>query len=212
MTKLILVRHGESLGNYVDKFLGHTDLDLSPKGYKQAEFVRKYFSDIHIDKIYSSDLSRAYNTIVSTAQEKGISITKSENLREIYAGGWENKTFDELMSEFEDDYRVWRENIGHAICTGGESVEDLQKRICKEIKKICDENPDKTIVVATHATPIRVFTAKCLGYSLNEIKNIEWAKNASINIFDYSAGEFKMLKYGFADHLGGLVTELPKNV
>ncbi len=212
MTKLILVRHGESLGNYVDKFLGHTDLDLSPKGYNQAEFVKKYFSKIHIDKIYSSDLLRAYNTIISTAEEKKIPVIKSENLREIYAGSWENKTFDELATEFEEDYGVWLQNIGVSRCTGGESVEELQTRIYKELKKICDENPDKTVVVATHATPIRVFAAKCLGYSLDEVKNIKWAKNASTSIFNYSDGIFEMLEYDFVDHLGDFVTELPKNV
>ncbi len=212
MTKLILVRHGESLGNYEDKFLGHTDLDLSPTGYKQAEFVREYFSKVHIDKIYSSDLLRAYNTIISTAQEKEIPVIKSENLREIYAGEWENMTFDDLCTKFDEEYRVWRENIGLAICTGGESVKDLQVRICKELKKICDENPDKTVCIATHATPIRVFAAKCLGYPLERIKDVKWAKNASINIFNYSDGNFEMLEYSFVDHLGNYVTQLPKNV
>lgn len=212
MTKLILVRHGESLGNYVDKFLGHTDLDLSPMGYKQAEFVKEYFRNVHIDKIYSSDLLRAYNTIISTAEEKKIPVIKSEKLREIYAGEWENLTFDEICAEFDQEYRLWRENIGLARCTGGECVEDLQKRICDELKKICDENPDKTICIATHATPIRVFAAMCLGYPLDKIKDIKWAKNASVNIFNYSEGKFEMLEYGNVSHLGDCVTQIPKNV
>ena len=212
MTKLILVRHGESLGNYANKFLGHTDLDLSPTGYKQAEFVKEYFSKVHIDKIYSSDLLRAYNTIISTAEEKKIPIIKSENLREIYAGEWENLTFDELCTEYDEEYRVWRENIGLARCTGGESVEALQKRIFKELKKICDENSDKTVCVATHATPIRVFTAKCMGYPLDKIKDIKWAKNASVNIFNYSDGKFEMLEYSNVNHLGDCITQIPKNV
>ena len=212
MTKLILIRHGESLGNSTNKFLGHTDLDLSPKGYEQAEFLKKHLLEVHIDKIYSSDLLRAYNTIISTAKEKGISVIKSENLREIYAGDWENLSFDDLCSNFSEDYTLWRENIGFSRCTGGESVEDLQKRIYKELKRICDENPDKTICVATHATSIRSFAAKCLGYPLDKMKDIKWAKNASISIFKYSGDKFEMLEYGNVSHLGDLVTELPKNV
>ena len=36
---LLFIRHGQSLGNMVRSFLGHTDLDLSPLGYEQAQCV-----------------------------------------------------------------------------------------------------------------------------------------------------------------------------
>ena len=61
-TKIYFIRHGESLGNAARKILGHTDLDLSELGYRQAFATAEHLKDIHIDVIYSSDLMRAMHT------------------------------------------------------------------------------------------------------------------------------------------------------
>ncbi len=212
MTRLILIRHGESLGNAVRAYLGHTDLDLSPKGYEQAELVRKYFENVDVDLIYSSDLKRAYNTVLPISKMKNIPVITSENLREIYAGEWENKKFDDLEVEYKKEYYVWKNNVGLAVCTGGESVLDLQDRVYNELYKIAKENDGKTICIGTHATPIRTFAAKCAGLKAEEIKDYPWAVNASISIFEFSDDKFREVKYSYSEHLAGMVTALPKNV
>ncbi len=212
MTKLILLRHGESLGNMVNRFLGHTDMDLSPTGYRQASLAGEYLKKFKIDVIYSSDLIRAYNTAKPTADALGIEIIKSSNLREIYAGNWEGKTFDELDTEFEDAYYVWKNDIGNAHCTGGESVFDLSKRICPEVEKIAKENDGKTVLIATHATPLRCMMAKWNNQPIESMKDIPWVKNASLTFAEYEDGVFKITQKDFTEHLGETVTKLPKNV
>lgn len=212
MTKLILIRHGQSIGNLHRRFLGHTDLDLSEDGYKQAELVNEYFKNIHIDCIYSSDLKRAYNTVLPISKEKNIPITTSENLREIYAGDWEDNTIEYLDSNYSEDYSVWKNNIGFAKCTNGEDTQNLQNRVYNELKKICDLNSGKTICVGTHATPIRVFAAKCANKAREDIKDIPWVVNAAISVFEYEDGEFRNISYNYTEHLGDLVLPVPKNV
>ncbi len=212
MTKLILIRHGESLGNMVNRYLGHTNLDLSPTGYRQAELAKDYLKDIKIDAIYSSDLMRAYNTAKPTADALGIEIIKSQNLREIYAGDWENKTFDELDTQFEEAYYVWKNDIGNSRCTNGESVCELMERIGSELDKIAKETEGKTILIATHATPIRCMMTKWQNLTLNDMKNIKWVKNASLTFAEFVDGHFTITKADFTDHLGDSVTKLPKNV
>ncbi len=212
MTELILIRHGESLGNMVHKFLGHTDLDLSPTGYKQAELVYKYLKNKKIDAIYSSDLIRAYNTIKPTADALRIQIIKSKNLREIYAGDWEGKLFDDLCIEYKEEFNIWKTDIGNAKCVNGESVENLSKRIYAEVEKIARENDGKTVVIATHATPIRCLTAKWQGIDLCDMKNIGWTKNAGMVFAKFSDGDFEIIKKDFLEHLGETVTMLPNNV
>ena len=66
-TKIILIRHGQSLGNAQKIYLGHTDLDLSDVGREQAHAAAEYFKDEEISAIYSSDLLRAYNTALAHA-------------------------------------------------------------------------------------------------------------------------------------------------
>lgn len=210
--RLIFVRHGQSIGNVNNLFLGHTDLDLSPLGYKQAEFTAKYLMDTHIDKIYSSDLLRAYNTAVATADAKNLDIIKSENLREIFVGDWENTTFNDIEVNFPESYGIWRKNIGLANPENGESVAELFNRIIKEVTAIANENDGKTVAIFTHATSIRAFYCYCYGKTLQQMKDIPWVVNASVSRVLYENGCFTPLTYGEEDFLSGIVTRLPANV
>ncbi len=211
-TNIYLIRHGESEGNKRRAFLGHTDLDLTDTGHNQAQNTAEFLKDIDADVIYSSDLRRAYSTALHTAEMKKLDIIKSKNLREIYAGDWENGLFSDLEESFKESYAVWLNNIGRAKCDGGESVEELQIRVVDEITHIAKENDGKTILIFTHATPIRVFKAFCDGCSLDEIKDIRWATNASVTKARYADGRFEILEYGIDYFQGNDKTVLPANV
>ena len=212
MTTLILVRHGQSVGNLHKKFLGHCDWDLSEQGYLQANITKEYLKDRKIDAVYSSDLMRAYNTVAPIAKQRNLEIVKDKQLREIYAGEWEGKKYDELLEQFPDDYGTWLNDIGNARCTGGESVRELQQRIICELVKISEANLGKTVCIGTHATPIRALTAYISGVDFDEMKNIPWVKNASVTIVTYDEGHFQMIEYGIEDFLGSNVTALGANV
>lgn len=210
--RLIFVRHGQSLGNKVRSFLGHTDLDLSPLGYAQAELTGKYLKDRQIDVIYSSDLIRAYHTSLPLSRYINITPVKNERLREIYAGEWENQLFDVLLTKRYDTYGIWKENIGFAVPDGGESVWDLRNRIIKIVTEIAEENDGKTVAIFTHATPIRTFFSFVRGLSREEIKEIPWASNASVSEAVYENGKFSEISYSIDDFLGEISSTLPKSV
>ena len=82
-------------------------------------------------------------------------VISDRNLREIYAGEWEGKKFSELPGLYEKTYGVWLSDIGRSHPDGGESVSELYERIIGEVRKIARENMGKTVLIATHATPIR---------------------------------------------------------
>lgn len=210
--RIYLVRHGQSLGNLKATFLGHTDLDLSPLGYSQAKLTCKYLESKAIDIIYSSDLLRAYNTSQPLCKALGLEAIKVEDLREIYAGEWEGKTFDHLTEKYMQTYSVWRNDIGNAKIDGGETVRQLYDRITKEIGKIALENDGKTVAVFTHATPIRVLYCFCNSLGVEAMKDIGWCPNASVSEIVFKNGEFSMPVYGYDEFLGDIGTRLPSNV
>jgi len=211
-TKLILIRHGQSIGNLNRVYLGHTDWDLTELGYKQAELVCEYLKDEKIDIIYSSDLIRAYNTVLPLAKQRNMEIIKDEKLREIYAGEWEGKHYEELVTVYAKEYEIWKTDIGNAGCTGGETVLELQNRIYNEILKIAKENEGKTILIGTHATPIRTLNATINNVKKDEMCNIPWATNASVTVLEYVEGKLKMLQYGDDAFLGNDITAFGKNI
>ena len=146
MTTLIFVRHGQSMANLQIRFAGHSDFDLSDLGKKQAALAAEFIKENYkIDKIYSSDLLRAYNTARPIAEKLGMDIIATRRFREISAGLWEGLTFDEIAERYPLEYGVWKNNFSMAKCPEGESAEDVYKRISKVVDDISTENADKTV-------------------------------------------------------------------
>ncbi|MBQ7792716.1 MAG: histidine phosphatase family protein [Clostridia bacterium] len=212
MTTLLLVRHGESAANQMNVFAGHTDADLSALGHEQAEKTAEYLAENYkIDAIYSSDLKRAFKTGLHTAVKVGVPMIPEQGLREINAGRWENRKFDDLQTEFKEDYNVWLTDIGNAVCTGGESVKELGERIQAKLTEIAKKHDGGTVLVTTHATPIRVSQCIWEGKPLSEMKNIPWVSNASVTIATYD-GKWCLKQVSIDAHLAGIRTVPAANV
>ena len=211
-TRFIIVRHGQSLGNAQRVFLGHTNWDLSELGYTQAKCTARALSDRQIDAVSSSDLLRAYNTALPIAQALGLEVNPSEALREIFAGEWEGRPFEELKEVFVEDFFIWRNDICNSRCTGGESMREVSERFYAEVKRIAEENDGKTVVIASHAAAIRAFMARCSEKGISSMNDIPFVPNASFSVLCVDGDKFEFTEIGCDSHLADLKTVLPPNV
>lgn len=212
MLTLILVRHGESRANNEKFFAGQLDIELSALGHKQAEITAKYIADNYkIDKIYSSTLSRAYDTARAISILTKAEIIPCDELCEINSGAWQGLHFDELQKKYADSYGVWLSDIGKAQ-TPGESVKELYERVWHAVEDIANENLDSTVVISTHATPIRAIMCRLHGYSAEDMKNIPWGSNASIAIIKREDNDWYIELECFDEHLSVFKTSFPANV
>ena len=211
-TTLILVRHGYSVSNDLKYFTGNMDIALTELGRRQAEKCAEFLKDFPIDFIYSSDLSRAMDTAKPISDLLRLPIHPDASLREINAGAWEGIPFSELEKRFPDSYRIWKEDIGHAVCDEGESIQAFSERIKKGFTDIALRHMGKTVLITTHATPIRVLCTLASGLPVSRMAEIPWVKNASVSIFVYENDAFRIVRKDLTDHLGDMKTALPKNV
>lgn len=211
-TRFIMIRHGFSEANREHRFAGHSDFPLTDLGKIQAEKCSEALRDEKIDAIYASDLSRAFETAVPVAKAHNLPVIPHEGLREIFAGEWEGKTFEELDRCYPESFGVWKTDLGHAHPDGGESVAEIFERIITTLGEIAKENEGKTICIATHATPIRAVCTAAIGGAPEDMSKLTWMPNASLNLFEYEEGSFKAIYTGRIDHLGDLSTFLPNNV
>lgn len=211
---LILVRHGESLANNEKFFAGQLDVELSELGRRQAEMTAEYVASAYkIDKIYSSTLRRAYDTAKAISERTNLEIIPRGELREIYSGEWQGLHFDELQEKFAESYGVWINDIGRAEPPSGESVAELYGRAWRAIESIAAENGDgSTIVVSTHATPIRAILCRLHGYAVEDMKNIPWGSNASLAVLELDGATWSIKLAGYDEHLKDLKTRFPANV
>ncbi len=212
MTTVYFVRHGQSAANLTQTFAGHIDVPLTDLGRQQAACTAEFLADIPLAAVYTSDLSRAYDTGCAVAKLHGLSVATCADLREIYAGDWEGKTYEELEAS-DPAYRIWVHEIGCVTCTNGESVAHLQTRVADAVSAIVARHPDESICIVSHGTPIRALTALLTDTPLAQMHTVPWASNASVTIAEFSsAHEGKIISADLHEHLGSLSSTLPANV
>ncbi len=207
-----MIRHGESIGNKQKRFLGHTDLGLSEKGIAQAHAAAAYLKENAIcpDAVYASPLSRAYETArIATGAEN---ILTHDGLKEIYAGAWEGLLFAEIAERYPAACSVWNDDIGRSRPTGGESLEELSVRVLDAVFGIAKENEGKTVVIGTHATPIRLTELFARSIPVCEAKTLPFPTNASLSAYLVEGTEIFPLFYSLDSYLGSLVTAFPRKL
>lgn len=214
MTTVILVRHGESMANKENKFAGgQTDAALQERGLRQAELMAGYVAENYeISNVYTSDLQRAYITGKCVADRFGLEVIVRKELREIHGGDWEGVTFDDMGRLYPEEFKLWVTDYGRSGCPGGETVSQLAERIMAAVTRIAEENPGKTVLIATHASPVRVMQGLVQNGNLENMNRIPWAANASLTVMEYDAGTWRCVAASLDSHLGELKTELPKTV
>lgn len=114
MIKLVLVRHGQSLWNLVNRFTGWTDVELSEQGIEEAKEAGKLLREegYHFDIAYTSLLKRANDTltyILEELNEKNIPIEYSYRLNERHYGALQGLNKDETRKKYgEEQVKLWR--------------------------------------------------------------------------------------------------------
>lgn len=213
MTRVLLIRHGESMANKQSVFAGQIDPPLTELGLTQAALTAKFIKENYaVDAAYASDLSRAWETGLRAAEALGLPLHKEPGFREIHAGQWEGKRFDNLNENTPAEYLRWFRDIGNAVCPGGESVAEMADRVFRTLEAVCKKHPDQTVLIASHATPIRSLMWRLTGKPLSYMQQIDWVSNASVTELFYDDGVLTAGKISQDGHLGALVTALPSNI
>lgn len=189
MTRLILVRHGQSEANLLGIGAGQLDYPLTELGRAQAEAVADALTEREsIDRIYSSDLRRAIDTAKPTAERLGLPIQTDRRLREIDTGEWAGLSFTVRAERFPEEVRRLREDYSHMRFPGGEAIPEVYRRVVCCITEILERNDGKCILITAHAGSLRTFAAYVHGFAEDEVgRSPAGGENASIQIYDYDA-------------------------
>jgi len=186
VTKLFLIRHGQSAGNAEGRFGGHSATPLSDLGCEQARLAAVALAKENINAIYSSDLLRAVQTAEPLARMLGIEIVTSTALRERNVGVLEGLTFDESKAAHPDDYYALVNRNIHHVITDGESYRHLLNRITAELRDILRQHRGERIAIFTHTGALCFMTLHLLGAIHRNTKQTPWiiTSNCGINRFE----------------------------
>ena len=161
MTKLLLVRHGETDWNRDGRWQGGSDTRLNDVGREQARALAQQL-DGEIDVLYSSDLARARETAEIVAAKLGLEVRLDPRLRERGFGSWEGLTTTEIEERFADAHRRWLAGEG-AGADDAEAFEDFSARVEDFLSDVLRLHPGEEVLVVSHGGSIRVIHALAAG-------------------------------------------------
>jgi len=160
---LLLVRHGETALNSSERYWGHTDVELSETGLRQAERLRDCLADEKIDAVYSSPLIRARVTAEVIISGRGLAIVTCPELREVNFGKLEGLTFGEISQLYPEVVKLWVERSPELKYPDGESIADFDRRVGGFMSRLEGHIPEETILIVAHSGALRVLMCHLLG-------------------------------------------------
>jgi alpha-ribazole phosphatase len=187
LTRLLLVRHGETIWNHTSRYQGHTDIELSETGREQARSLAKRLKTEKVKAVYSSDLKRAFETASILASPHNLPVKATKELREINFGDWEGLTYQEIMEEYRELASEWYQHPGKIRIPGGETFTDVKERAYNTILELARQNDPGTIIVVAHGGTIRAIICGLLDIDLNHAFQIR-QDNTALNIIEYNQG------------------------
>jgi len=207
MTKIYLVRHGESVANTQGIYQGITyNTPLSDLGSQQARALAGRFQNTTISKIIASPLERTHQTASIVGSSKQINIEIEKNIIETNHGLWEGEHKNTIAQNWPDLYKKWQKFPSGVQFPDGEHFLDTQKRVLNWWKKVVSDNSHNLLVVS-HDNIIRIIIAKVLNMKLNRIWKFHLHPTA-VTVIDVEAGNAGLVDLNNASHLGNLQTNL----
>jgi len=159
MLTMDLLRHGALEGGV--KYRGHVDDPLTFEGRQQMNRAWSRLSK-EIDLIISSPLSRCAEAAQAWASEAGITCILEPRVAEMFYGEWEGKTIAQISQQDPEMLELWRKNPEGMRPPGGESPEELRKRISLWWHETCELYPNKHILLVGHSGSLRMLISHIL--------------------------------------------------
>jgi broad specificity phosphatase PhoE len=205
MTRIVLVRHGQTAWNREVRFRGQADVELDEFGLKQAQATGCYLAARWpVVAVYASPLRRATQTAEAIARAHGLTARPLEGLLDINFGEWQGLSPDEVAQRYPALYRAWWEAPHTVRFPGGERLDDVRSRIVAALDDVVARHPEQAVALVSHTVANRVLLCAVLGWGNDRFWRLR-QETCAVNVFDVEDdGTFTIVLLNDTCHLQGL--------
>jgi len=208
-TSIYLVRHGQTAWNKEEVFRGRTDIPLNETGLREAELAGGYLQHLEPHAIYTSPLSRAFQTAQEIARFHDLEIRPLEGLIDMSFGSWEGHSLKEVEEKDAERYRQWREEPHLVKFPDGETLDEVRVRAMAALKWVIGQYPAKTVILVSHRVINKVILCGILGLDNSHFWQITQDTTA-INLIQYRNRKYILSLMNETCHLKPLQAERTK--
>ena len=201
MTRIVLVRHGETEWNRVERFRGRADVPLNGTGLFQAQATgRRIADEWRPVAIYSSPLSRAVRTAEAVAWHFNLPIQTHPGLIDIDYGEWQGLTPNEAGARWPEAVDAWYNAPHTAHILGGETLDELRARGLKTVNELSILHRGQTIVLVSHTVINRIILLGVLDLGNDRFWRLR-QDTCALNVFEVDGGVFTLVSLNDTYHL-----------
>ena len=207
MTNIILVRHGQTAWNRVERFRGHADIPLDETGLRQTQATaNRIAAQWEIVAIYAGPLLRTIKVAEATAQLFNLTVQVEDGLIDVDCGLWQGLTLNEVQQGWPAEFQSYLYSPGDFSFPGGESLEAARLRAMKHVEDLIAYHPGQTIMLVNHTALNRLILLSVLGLDSSGFWKIR-QDTCAINAFEVKNGLFTLNLLNETSHLIALSGE-----
>lgn len=208
LTRLCLVRHGETAWNAEGRVQGQLDIPLSETGLAQARALAAVLRKERFDALYSSDLLRVQQTARPTAEALELAVRPDPRLRERHYGKFQGITYAEAKVRLPEDYERFRAKDLDFDFGTGESLKDFSRRALSVVEELVEKHAGQSLLVFTHGGVLEMLYRHATGRGLSTPRDFE-IPNAALNRLETDGRAWRVLAWADIHHLAAALDDLP---
>jgi len=200
MTRLLIVRHGETDWNREGRWQGHAGPGLNELGRRQAAAIAARLLHESPQALVSSDLARATETAAAIGELTGLVARIDPRFREVDVGEWSSLTRAQVAERYPAAYREWERgtNLGYP---GGETFEELQTRCQDALDDLFEDDRGRTIALVAHGGSIRALIGSVLGLDAGRRRLLATGRNCSLSVIESRGSDRRVVSVNDDGHL-----------
>jgi 2,3-bisphosphoglycerate-dependent phosphoglycerate mutase len=208
ISRLCIIRHGETAWNAEGRVQGQTDVPLSAAGEAQARAVRAALAGMRFAALYASDLARVRQTAAPAAAALGLEVRLEPRLRERHYGKFENLTYAEARERLPADFARFKAKDPDYDFGSGESLRAFHERAIACVAAIAARHAGEAVLVFTHGGVLEMVRRHALASGLSSPRDFE-IPNAALNWVEVEPAGWRVQAWAEVAHLERALDDLP---
>jgi probable phosphoglycerate mutase len=202
-TRLLLIRHGVTAHTGPLLSGRMPGIDLSEQGIEQARAAAERVAVLTVAAVYASPIERTAQTAGYIAARLGLDVSPLPGVIEADYGDWTGGKISDLAKT--DEWKVVQAAPSRAVFPGGESLRAMQSRMVDALDAVVAAHPHETVIVVSHADPIKSAIAHYTGMHLDLFQRLH-VSPASVSVLDFHPYGALLVK---CNDTGGLADLVP---
>jgi len=202
LTRIVLLRHGQTAWNAEKRIQGQLDIPLDDTGLWQAERLARALEGEGIEAIYCSDLLRARQTAAPLAARLFLVAKTDAALRERAFGRFEGQTYSDIEARWPEEALRWRRRELDFAPGGGELLPLFYERSVQALQALAARHQGQTLAVVAHGGVLDCAYRAAARIELLAPRSWQ-LDNATINRLLWTPEGFSLVGWNDAGHLDG---------